>query len=163
MALHRRTLPGVDAVERFGDLMAAAAPRLDLALSLIAAAGRAEVDPDGLVAALDDMSATLHPEPFVESHAFYADAVFDERRSTAELYDAAVRPLVAGAVLRGGVATVLCFGQTGSGKTHTTRGLLDELRGDLPLDVLGWRVSAVEVAGAAVSAAACGVSSHLGA
>ena len=46
--------------------------------------------------ALDhDMSATLHPEPFVESHAFYADAVFDERRSTAELYDRAVRPLVA--------------------------------------------------------------------
>jgi regulator of sirC expression with transglutaminase-like and TPR domain len=50
----------MDAVDRFGDLMATANPRLDRALSLIAAAGRPEVDADRLVAALDEMAANVH-------------------------------------------------------------------------------------------------------
>jgi regulator of sirC expression with transglutaminase-like and TPR domain len=40
--------------------MATPRPRLDLALALIAAAGRPEVDPDRVVATLDHLSASVH-------------------------------------------------------------------------------------------------------
>jgi len=82
-----------------------------------------------------DLTLTLRPEVYTESHAFYADAVFDETRSTAELYAAAIRPLAAEALSGGAHATVMCFGQTGSGKTWTTLGILQELARDLPADV----------------------------
>lgn len=98
-----------------------------------------------------DLTLTLRPEVYTESHAFYADAVFDETRSTAELYAAAIRPLAAEALSGGAHATVMCFGQTGSGKTWTTLGILQELARDLPADVPAWRVSALEIAGSMVT------------
>jgi regulator of sirC expression with transglutaminase-like and TPR domain len=49
----------VEDVSRFAELLATPNPRLDLALALIAAAGRPEVDPDDLVTALDQLAATV--------------------------------------------------------------------------------------------------------
>ncbi|MFN7150156.1 MAG: hypothetical protein ACK4V6_11825 [Microthrixaceae bacterium] len=46
-------------VSRFAELLATPNPRLDLALALIAAAGRPEVDPDELVAELDELSSAV--------------------------------------------------------------------------------------------------------
>lgn len=44
---------------RFADLMATPHPRLDLALALIAAAERPQVDPDALLAQLDDLASVI--------------------------------------------------------------------------------------------------------
>jgi len=88
-----------------------------------------------------DLTLTVKPVVYTESHAFYADAVFDETRSTAELYAATVQPLVAEALCGGGAqATVMCFGQTGSGKTHTTSGIIEELKRSLASGVVHCRL-----------------------
>ena len=49
----------MDVISRFAELVAAPDPRLDVALALIAAAGRPEVDPDALVDALDALAEQL--------------------------------------------------------------------------------------------------------
>lgn len=46
----------MDGIGRFAELMALGRPPLDMALALIAAAGRPSVDPDALVNALDDLA-----------------------------------------------------------------------------------------------------------
>lgn len=46
-------------VERFAELLATPEPPLDLALALVAATGRAEVDPDELVGRLDALAARV--------------------------------------------------------------------------------------------------------
>ena len=63
------------------------------------------------------MLAADHRTMYCEHHGFYADAVFGEAASTAEVYNA-----VLGGPLQHGSTTVLCFGQTGSGKTFTLAG-----------------------------------------
>ena len=59
-------------VERFAELLATPDPRLDLALALVAAAGRPGVDPDTIVAALDQL-ATQVPDAAAERmcHALF--------------------------------------------------------------------------------------------
>lgn len=123
--------------------------------------GAADVWGEGAASAMWVTRAMLcadHKTMYTESHAFYADAVFDEDATTEELYKAAVQPLVRDAfccVGGGGggerSTTVLCFGQTGSGKTFTLGGIFDALRADMPCPEGGWRVSAYEIAGGAVS------------
>ena len=92
------------------------------------------------------MLAADHRTMYCEHHGFYADAVFGEAASTAEVYNA-----VLGGPLQHGSTTVLCFGQTGSGKTFTLAGIIDILREALPSGGGRWRVSALEVAGNAVT------------
>jgi len=76
---------------------------------------------------------------YCENHSFYADAVFDEGAGTAEVYEAAVRPLVDDTFgANRGSNTVLCFGQTGSGKTYTLSGIIEALRRDMPQAAGGW-------------------------
>jgi regulator of sirC expression with transglutaminase-like and TPR domain len=62
----------VEAVERFAELLATPDPRLDLALALVAAAGRPGVDPDSIVAELDQL-ATQVPDSDAEQlcHALF--------------------------------------------------------------------------------------------
>ncbi|TPX36004.1 hypothetical protein SmJEL517_g01796 [Synchytrium microbalum] len=57
----------------------------------------------------------------VVHHRFIFDDVFDDTASNADVYNAAVRPLVE-SVFRGGKATLFAYGQTSSGKTHTIFG-----------------------------------------
>jgi len=56
---------------------------------------------------------------------------FMSQTKTAEVYEAAVRPLVSQAVEAGDGATVLLWGQTGTGKTHTATGILQCFADDL--------------------------------
>ncbi|KDD74489.1 kinesin, partial [Helicosporidium sp. ATCC 50920] len=55
---------------------------------------------------------------FTERHSFRFDDVFDEFVCNDELYDLAIRPLIA-TIFRSGKATCFAYGQTGSGKTYT--------------------------------------------
>jgi len=57
----RRYGAAVEVVSRFAELVAAPDPRLDVALALIAAIGRPEVDPDTLVGALDTLARQVEP------------------------------------------------------------------------------------------------------
>lgn len=117
--------------------------------------GSTDVWGDGDPAAMWITRAMLcadHKTMYCENHCFYADAVFDESASTAEVYASTVRPLVDGAFGPSRTsATVLCFGQTGSGKTYTLGGIIEALREDMPSSTAGWRVSALEIAGAVVT------------
>ncbi len=49
----------MDELQRFAELMADPRPRLDLALALIAAAGRDDVDADDLIVQVDELSASV--------------------------------------------------------------------------------------------------------
>lgn len=49
----------MDELQRFAELMSDPRPRLDLALALIAAAGRSEVDAQELVGRIDELAATV--------------------------------------------------------------------------------------------------------
>lgn len=56
---------------------------------------------------------------------FTFDAVFDAKSRQQEIYDEAIRPLVA-SVLQGFNATIFAYGQTGTGKTYTMEGIKND-------------------------------------
>jgi len=62
---------------------------------------------------------------YIEHSAFEFDQCFDQDDTTADVYDRAVRPLVAKAVGESGNACIIMFGQTGSGKTYTMGGIFE--------------------------------------
>mmetsp|Transcript_173137 Transcript_173137/g.555180 ORF Transcript_173137/g.555180 Transcript_173137/m.555180 type:complete len:1387 (-) Transcript_173137:544-4704(-) len=74
--------------------------------------------------------------PYIQHHKFDFDHVFDERAESTEVYDAAARRLVEGA-LEGCVGTMFMFGQTGSGKTHTMSSIQQCASHDLFADACG--------------------------
>eukprot|EP00405_Crypthecodinium_cohnii_P045007 CAMPEP_0206582790 /NCGR_PEP_ID=MMETSP0325_2-20121206/34705_1 /ASSEMBLY_ACC=CAM_ASM_000347 /TAXON_ID=2866 /ORGANISM="Crypthecodinium cohnii, Strain Seligo" /LENGTH=1080 /DNA_ID=CAMNT_0054089561 /DNA_START=164 /DNA_END=3406 /DNA_ORIENTATION=- len=74
--------------------------------------------------------------PFIQHCKFDFDHVFDEQAESGEVYQAAGRRLVAGA-LDGNVSTMFMFGQTGSGKTHTMSAIQDLASQDLFADAAG--------------------------
>ena len=57
-----------------------------------------------------------------EAESFVFHEVFGEGTTQQDLYDQAVKPLLARAARKGAGATILAYGQTGSGKTHTIMG-----------------------------------------
>ena len=60
----------------------------------------------------------------MDNHTFRFDGVFGERATNAQIFDAAVRPMVEHLFnTRGGHGTCFAYGQTGSGKTVTMEGL----------------------------------------
>lgn len=56
---------------------------------------------------------------------FTFDAVFDAKSRQQDIYDEAIRPLVA-SVLQGFNATIFAYGQTGTGKTYTMEGIKND-------------------------------------
>lgn len=68
-----------------------------------------------------DMIAQKQPRKFESKSVFTFDKVFDETKTTAQVYEALVKPIVKGAA-DGRHGTVFCYGQTGSGKTYTMQG-----------------------------------------
>jgi len=62
---------------------------------------------------------------YIEHSSFEFDHCFDETDTTVDVYDRAVRPLVAKAVAEAGNTCIIMFGQTGSGKTYTMGGIFE--------------------------------------
>lgn len=71
--------------------------------------------------------------PVDQRKIFTFDAVYDHKAKQQDLYDEAVRPMVA-SVLEGFNATVFAYGQTGTGKTFTMEGTKKDsiLKGIIP-------------------------------
>ena len=92
---------------------------------------------------------------FVKHSAFDVTRAFGERCGSAEVYETAAAPMVAGA-LAGRVGALFMYGQTGSGKTHTmehlektaVEALFRGVPGSRPLEGAGRiRVAYFEIAG----------------
>ena len=101
---------------------------------------------DNDVLQCDSPNATLYVhEPktkvdmtrYIESHAFCFDDVFDDTVDNDQVYQRAVRPLIA-TLFRAGKGTCFAYGQTGSGKTFTM--------GPLPLRAAADIFSVIEAA-----------------
>ena len=63
-------------------------------------------------------------------HSFYFHGTFNAAATNGDVYNGAVRPMIA-LPLHGGVATILAYGQTGSGKTFTMTSIYNRAAQDL--------------------------------
>jgi regulator of sirC expression with transglutaminase-like and TPR domain len=79
----------VEDVSRFAELLATPNPRLDLALALIAATGRPDVDPDELLRALDELSLQVSSSGAEEifRELFSPDGPIGLRGDRSDYYD----------------------------------------------------------------------------
>eukprot|EP01054_Gregarina_sp_Poly1_P009014 Gregarina_sp_Poly_1__9013@NODE_549_length_7567_cov_138_260133_g171_i1_p3_GENE_NODE_549_length_7567_cov_138_260133_g171_i1NODE_549_length_7567_cov_138_260133_g171_i1_p3_ORF_typecomplete_len564_score71_86Kinesin/PF00225_23/1_3e82Kinesin/PF00225_23/2_5e03Microtub_bd/PF16796_5/2_3e16DUF87/PF01935_17/0_18ResIII/PF04851_15/0_43ResIII/PF04851_15/2_4e03_NODE_549_length_7567_cov_138_260133_g171_i158397530 len=74
------------------------------------------------VVRVEEPRKTVTGQPYVESHEFEFDRVYDEKCTNQEVYNSCVKHLVDAIFETGGRCSCFAFGQTGSGKTYTMVG-----------------------------------------